>query len=53
MKADVVYRSSNGVLREDSAAKFKEWMEKHQYDPEHGKNEPVEAAPAATPAPAH
>jgi hypothetical protein len=47
MKADTVYRSSNGVLREDSAAKFKEWMQKHQYDPEHGKNVPVGVAPDA------
>jgi hypothetical protein len=50
MKSDIVYRSSNGVLREEPAAEFKEWMVKHQYDPEHGKNEPVAApsAPAAT-----
>jgi hypothetical protein len=47
MKTDVIYRSNNGVLREDSAAKFKEWMQKHQYDPEHGKNEPVTSTPAA------
>jgi hypothetical protein len=54
MKSDTVYRSSNGLLREEPAAKYKEWMVKHQYDPEHGKNEPVGAAPepAAAGAPA-
>jgi hypothetical protein len=45
MKSDPVYRSSNGLLREEPAARYKEWMVKHQYDPEHGKNEPVAAAP--------
>ncbi|HEY1254593.1 MAG TPA: hypothetical protein VGF01_07420 [Terracidiphilus sp.] len=63
MKTNTIYRSSNGLLREEPAASFKEWMEKHQYDPEHGKNEPVattsDAAPkppatsSATPVPTH
>lgn len=35
------YVRHNGVLEEESVAKFKEWMEKHQYDPEHGRNEPL------------
>lgn len=47
MKADVVYHRSNGLLGEEAAARFKEWMVKHQYDPEHGKNEPVAAPPDA------
>jgi hypothetical protein len=38
---DSVYVRHNGLLGEESAADFKSWMEKHQYDPEHGKNEPV------------
>jgi hypothetical protein len=50
MKADVVYVRHNGSLNEAPAAKYKEWMDKHQYDPEHGKNVPV--APESTPAPA-
>jgi hypothetical protein len=45
MKADTVYHQHNGLLGEEPAAKYKQWMEKVQYDPEHGKNEPVEAAP--------
>jgi hypothetical protein len=50
MKEDAVYHKHNGLLEEWPVAKFKEWMDKHQYDPEHGKNEPValNAAPAAT-----
>lgn len=52
---DQVYVRHNGLLGEEPAAKFKEWMLKHQYDPEHGNNEPVASesrAPAAVPAPA-
>ena len=52
MKADTVYHRHNGLLGEEPAAKYKEWMEKVQYDPEHGKNEPVETAPAPAQKPA-
>jgi hypothetical protein len=45
---DSVYFKHNGMLDEEPAAKFKEWMARHQYDPEKGKNLPVEDAPAAT-----
>lgn len=38
------YVRHNGGLEEESVAAFKEWMEKHQYDPEHGRNEPVNQA---------
>jgi hypothetical protein len=38
---DSAYTRHNGMLGEEPAAKFKEWMAKHQYDPEHGMNEPV------------
>jgi broad specificity phosphatase PhoE len=41
LKNNVVYRKHNGVLNEEQAAAFKEWMDKHQYDPEHGKDLPV------------
>jgi hypothetical protein len=43
---DVAYTRHNGLLSEEPAAKFKEWMDAHQYDPEHGKNEPVSPPPA-------
>lgn len=47
MKEGAYYRH-NGALEEEPAAAFKAWMEKHQYDPERGKNEPVNTAtPAA------
>jgi hypothetical protein len=41
MKQDTVYVRKNGGVIEEPAAKYKEWMIKHQYDPEHGMNEPV------------
>ncbi len=49
LKEDSVYVRHNGLLGEEPAAKYKEWMVKHQYDPEHGMNEPVSSA--AEPAP--
>jgi hypothetical protein len=54
MKQDTVYFYRNGGLGEEPSAKYKEWMTAHQYDPEHGNNEPVNTAaakPAAGPAP--
>ena len=61
---DGAYYMHNGGLGEESQQDFKNWMQKHQYDPEHGLNEPVRtepvpvtgAPPAAAPAetaPAH
>jgi hypothetical protein len=32
------YISTNGVIGKESAADFKAWMVKHQYDPEHDKD---------------
>ncbi|HZP03890.1 MAG TPA: hypothetical protein VFB43_03240 [Terracidiphilus sp.] len=51
---DGAYFMHNGSLNEEPQDKFKAWMEKHKYDPEHGLNEPValEPAPAAPPTPA-
>jgi hypothetical protein len=46
LKQDTVYSMRNGGLVEEPSARFKEWMTAHQYDPEHGKNEPVNTAPA-------
>jgi hypothetical protein len=41
MKENMAYHRHNGSLGEEPAH-YKEWMDKVQYDPEHGKNEPVE-----------
>jgi hypothetical protein len=41
---DGAYFRHNGALEEEPVAAFRQWMEKHQYDPEHGKNEPVNTA---------
>jgi len=38
---DTAYTRHNGMLGEEPAAEFKAWMVKHDYDPEHGKNEPL------------
>ncbi len=46
MKQDTVYVQHNGSLTEEPAAQFKVWMAKHEYDPEHGKNMPVNPEPA-------
>jgi hypothetical protein len=43
---DFAYAAHNGSLRSEPVAEFKTWMTKHDYDPEHGKNMPVNAAPA-------
>jgi hypothetical protein len=57
VKPDTAYARHNGLLGEVSALDFKKWMDEHQYDPEHGKDMPVNppkpaAAPsAAQPAP--
>jgi hypothetical protein len=48
---DTAYFRRNGLLGEEPASVFKDWMVKHNYDPEHGLNEPVgvqQAQPAAT-----
>ncbi|MFY9853918.1 MAG: hypothetical protein WAK26_08595 [Terracidiphilus sp.] len=50
VKPDVVYHRRNGYLEEQPAAKYKEWMIRHQYDPEHGMNLPVD--PTSVPKPA-
>jgi hypothetical protein len=46
MKQNTIYLYRNGGLGEEPSAKFKEWMAAHQYDPEHGNNEPVNTEPA-------
>jgi hypothetical protein len=44
---ETAYFRHNGLLGEEPAAVFKQWMGKHEYDPEHGKNEPLKAAPTS------
>ena len=49
------YVMHNGSISEEPGADFKAWMIKHDYDPEHGKDNPVRteaAAGAAAPSPA-
>ncbi len=45
---DYAYVRYNGGLSSEPIAQFKQWMMKHDYDPEHGKNMPtkLEAQPA-------
>jgi hypothetical protein len=42
---DMVYIRHNGMVDRQSPATFKQWMDRPQYDPEHGKNELVPTAP--------
>jgi hypothetical protein len=46
---DFVYISHNGVLNTEPVDVFKQWMAKHDYDPEHGKNTPLRTTPENTP----
>jgi len=48
MKDGIAYHAPNGRFSgEMPADKFKEWMDKYQYDPEHGKNLPVKPVEVA------
>jgi hypothetical protein len=47
---DFAYLMRNGGLSSEPSAEFKAWMVKHEYDPEHGKNEPIRT-PTPPPAP--
>jgi hypothetical protein len=56
LKQDTVYSYRNNALAEEPAAKYEQWMIAHQFDPEHGKNVPVDLTPekpAADSAPSH
>jgi hypothetical protein len=46
---DFAYYSRNGVLETEPVSVFKDWMTKHQYDPEQGKNEPLYMQSPASP----
>jgi len=50
---DFVYISHNGNLTTEPVDVFKQWMAKHDYDPEHGKNTPLRTTPENTPAAAN
>jgi len=41
MKEHLVYTNEDGPIQLKSASDFKQWMDKNQYDPEHGKELPV------------
>jgi hypothetical protein len=43
---DFAYVAHNGRMGEEPVAEFKQWMVKHEYDPEHGKSVPVQAEKA-------
>ena len=51
---DSIFVRHNGLVEEEPATRYKEWMDRRQYDPEHDKNQPASAEPAspeaATPA---
>lgn len=47
---DFVYVSRNGNLTTEPVDVFAQWMVKHDYDPENGKNTPIRATPEAGPA---
>jgi len=40
---DIAYFKHGGTVDTEPVEAFKQWMEKHHYDPEHGKDEPVRA----------
>lgn len=44
MRTGLVFYWKNGLLAEEAVAVLKNWMIKHQYDPENDKNEPVTLA---------
>lgn len=51
MVKDFAYFSRNGTLNSEPVAVYKDWMVKHDYDPEHGKSTPV-TTEQVTPLPA-
>ena len=49
MMKEFTYLNRNGALSMEPSNVYKEWMLKHDYDPEHGKNMPTQNAPVAGP----
>lgn len=50
VKKDTAYFMHDGRMDSEPSDRFRAWMTKHEYDPEHGKNEPVGLAPRQQPA---
>jgi hypothetical protein len=50
---DFAYVLHNGLLGTEPVDRYKDWMTKHEYDPEHGKNTPTLNPPSgqSTPTP--
>jgi hypothetical protein len=44
---DFAYYRHQGITYTEPSTVFKQWMEKHQYDPEHGKDQPIQPANSA------
>ncbi len=38
---DFAYYARNGQINQEPSSAFKAWMVKHDYDPEHGRNQPT------------
>jgi hypothetical protein len=51
MVKDFVYVTRSGTMSTEPVSVFKEWMSKHEYDPEQGKNTPIRGASDASGAP--
>jgi len=49
MEPGMVFFWNDDDVMQEPAAKFKEWMVKHQFDPENGKITPIEPVPVAAP----
>lgn len=47
MKEGMAYFKHGGAVNEEPAEVFRQWMLKHDYDPEHGKDYPVLPPPAS------
>ncbi len=45
MMKDFVYVTRSGNLTTEPATVYKQWMTKHEYDPEQGKNTPIQITP--------
>ena len=48
---DFAYSSTKGQIKQEPSEDFKAWMVRHDYDPEHGRNQPshTDSKPAAKP----
>ncbi len=46
VKPDVAYYTHSGSIEEEPREKFKDWMVRHNYDPEHGKDLPATSGSA-------